>query len=127
MRMILHILLQHTSTSCYALCVLFGFCIYYITVQLQMWASGSEAAEEAHKKGLLFLEKAIKGQKGKLVQLHSCHYTYTLTSICTYFIPYMTILLAYMIYTISITNILFIKLCNYRCRAITIRIRCSTR
>ena len=77
MRMILHILLLHilqlTSTSCYALCVLFGFCIYYITVQLQMWASGSEAAEEAHKKGLLFLEKAIKGQKGKLAALLSLH------------------------------------------------------
>lgn len=33
-----------------------------------MWASGSEAAGEAYKKGLQSLEKAIKGQKD-VVQL----------------------------------------------------------
>jgi ankyrin repeat protein len=37
-------------------------------VNALMWASGSEATEEAHKKGLQFLEKAIKGQKD-VVQL----------------------------------------------------------
>lgn len=33
-----------------------------------MWACGSEAAEEAHQRGLQFLEKATKGQKD-VVQL----------------------------------------------------------